>query len=197
MIASCDSQTNTRTDNNETPDLSAKTDSITIPVESSTETGFNSVILELPVIGSFELTKMKLDSLNEYGAGDCWGTVRRYSLPNVGLAIDSMTCGEYGFTYTSYLLSDKDFIQVVYTKKSESILNPETTSYFYVQQEQVIDFNSDPAISMTRTDTVNDYKLRENPIDKNFVTETLKDRQTTYEHFEMEYQGIWEMELDY
>jgi len=197
LIASCDSQTSKRVDNNQIPDLSVETDSTTNPIENLTKTESKSELLELPVIGTFELTSMIMDSTNEYGAGDCWGKLARYSLPSVGLAIDSMTCGEYGFTYTSYLLSDKDFIQVVYTKKSESILNPETTSYFYVQQEQVIDFNSDPAISMTRTDTVNDYKLRENPIYKNFVTETLKDRQTTYEHFEMEYQGIWEMELDY
>jgi len=163
-------------------------------IENDTEQTDN---LEIPVIGSFELSKMKMDSLNKYGAGDCWGTIRRYSLPNVGLAIDSMTCGEYGFTYTYYLLSDKDFIQLVYTKKSESILDPETSSYYYVQEEQVIDFNADPAISMTKIDTLTDYKLREMPINKDFSTENLKDKQTTYEHFEMEYKGTWEMEIDY
>ena len=37
------------------------------------------------------------------------------------------------------------------------------SSYFFVQQEQVIDFNSDPAISMMKIDTVYEYNLRENP----------------------------------
>ena len=64
-------------------------------------------------------------------------------------------------------------------------------------QEQVIDFNSAPAISMTKIDTVYDYNHRENRINKEFKIDTLKDRQTTYEHLEMEYQGLWEMELDY
>jgi len=197
ILSSCNSQTNSRTDNVESIDISVKTDSTTNPVEKSIKTDSKSDLLELPVIGSFELSEMKIDSLNEYGAGDCWGTIRRYSLPNVGLAIDSMTCGEYGFTYTYYLLSNKDFIQVVYTKKSESILDPASNSYSYVQEEQVIDFNSDPATSMTKIDTLTDYKLREKPIDKEFSIEKLKDRQTTYEHLEMNYQGTWEMEIDY
>jgi len=196
LIISCNTQTKKSLDKNEISDLEVKTDSTTSVVKS-TKTDSESEILELPVLGSFELSEMKIDSFNEYGAGDCWGTIRRYSLPNVGLAIDSMSCGEYGFTYTYYLLSDKDFIQVVYTKKSESILNPETNSYFYVQQELVIDFNTDPTTTMTKIDTINDYKLRENPIDKKYSTETLKDNQTTYEHFEMEYKGTWEMEIDY
>jgi hypothetical protein len=195
LFSSCDSQT--KTYNNERPNVLVKTDSPTILVENVTETDSELEILVLPIIGSHELSNMKIDSLNEYGAGDCWGKVRRYSLPNVGLAIDSMTCGEYGFTYTYYLLSVKDSIQVVYTKKSESILDAETNSYFYVQQERVIDFNSHPATSMIKIDTINDYKRRESPIDKEYSTEILKDKQKTYEHYEMGYQGTWEMEMDY
>ena len=195
MLGSCNSQT--KTENTEKTELTQKVDSSKKQTEKSTHIDYHLEKIDIPVIGSFELSKMKMDSLNEYGAGDCWGNIRRYSLPNIGLAIDSMTCGEYGFTYTYYLLSDKDFIQVVYTKNSESILNPETNSYFYVQEEQVIDFNSDPATSMTKIDTLTDYKLREKPIDKEFSTEILKDKQTTYEHLEMNYQGTWEMEIDY
>jgi hypothetical protein len=195
LFGSCNSEI--KKDNIESADLSVKSDSTTNPVEISTETDAKSETLNLPVIGTFELSKMKIDSVNEYGAGDCWGKIRRYSLSNVGLAIDSMTCGEYGFTYTYYLLSDNDFIQVVYTKKSESILDPETSSYYYVQEEQVIDFNVDPAISMIKIDTLTDYKLREKPINKDFSTQNLKDKQTTYEHFEMEYKESWEMEIDY
>ena len=108
-----------------------------------------------------------------------------------------MTCGEYGFTYTYYLLSDKDFIKAVYTKESESILDPEINSYFYVQKEQVIDFNSDPATVMTKIDTITSFKLREKPIENEFSTEKLKDKQTTYGHLEMNYQGTWEMGIDY
>lgn len=192
LLASCYSKTNKI----ESTDLTVKTNSITNTVESSTKSGFKSEALDLPILGSFELAEMKLDSLNEYGAGDCWGTIRKYSLTNTGLAIDSMTCGEYGFTYTYYLLSDKDFIQVIYTKKSESILDTETFSYFYVQEEQIIDFKAHPAISMTKIDTITDYEARENPIDKKYLSEILEDKQTTYKHFEIDYKGAWEMKLD-
>ncbi|TRZ43129.1 hypothetical protein [Robertkochia solimangrovi] len=197
LLGSCNSQTNTKTKNTESTDLTQKVDSTEKLTEKSTQTDYQLEKIDIPVIGTFELSEMKMDSLNEYGAGDCWGTIRRYSLPNFGLAIDSITCGEYGFTYTYYLLSDKDFIQVVYTKKSESILDPETNSFFYVQEEQVIDFNSDPATSMNKIDTLTDYKLREKPIDKEFSTEILKDKQTSYDHLEMNYQGTWEMEIDH
>ncbi len=195
LIISCNSQTENKTSENQNSELSIVIDSRTNQDESLTNTESDAEILDLPVIGTFELNSMKLDSLNEYGAGDCWGTIRRYSLSNVGLVIDSMTCGEYGYTYTYYLLSAKNFIQVVYTKKSESILDPEKNSYFYVQQEQVIDYNSNPVIKMTRIDTLNDYNQRQNQIDKKFVTDTIKDKQTTYKHFEMEYIGTWEMKL--
>ena len=197
LIASCDYQMKKRVDTNENPDLSAKNDSTIKLIDNSPPTSSKSEILELPLIGSFELAKMKIDSLNKYGAGDCGRIVRRYSMPNVGLAIDSMTCGEYGFTYSYYLLSDKDFIQAVYTKKSSSVSNPKTNSYFFVQQERVVDFNSVPATSKTKVDTISDYTLRENPIDKKYSTEILKDKQITYEYFEMEYKATWEIEMDY
>ncbi|GAB3333646.1 hypothetical protein GCM10027429_14450 [Marivirga atlantica] len=197
LLWSCNSQPNTKTENSESTTQIQKVDSTTKPIEKPTQTIYKTDNLDIPIFGSFELSKMKMDSLNEYGAGDCWGTIRRYSLPNAGLAIDSMTCGEYGFTYTYYHLSDKDFIQIVYTKKSESILDPESNSYYYVQTEQVTDFNLEPAILMTKTDTVTYFDQREKGIDKEFIKETLKDKQRTYEHFEMEYRGKWERELDY
>ena len=140
---------------------------------------------------------MEIDSINEYGAGDCWGKVIRYSLPNIGLAIDSMSCGEYGYTYTYYLLSLKDFIQVVFIKESESLLDTVNESYFYVQREHIYDFNSSPAILMTRIDTVYEYNLRENLIKKKFINESLKDRQYTSQFLNAEYNGVWSKELDY
>jgi len=196
LVTSCGFQKNKRSESLLSSDSVEKTNSTNEHSENLTEMESNPEIIELPVIGTFELNNMKLDSLNKYGAGDCWGTIRRYSLPDVGLAIDSMNCGEYGYIYKYYLLSNKDFIQVVYTKKSESILNLEKNTYFYIQQEQVIDFNSDPAISMIKIDTVYEYNLRDNPINKKFVTTDLRDVQKIYNQLDNEYQGKWDMELD-
>lgn len=197
VLSSCNSLSDSRTINVEEIAFSAKTDSATITVDKTSKASSEFDLLELPVVGSFDLSEMKIDSLNEYGAGDCWGTIRRYSIPNIGLAIDSMTCGEYGFSYTYYLLNDTDIIQMIFSKTSESVLNTETNEYCYIQKEQVIDFSSDPAISMTRTDTVTDYNRMEKAIDKDFIKEILKDRLTSYQHIEMEYQELWQMESDY
>jgi hypothetical protein len=194
IVASCNSGKNAKAE------MAIPNSIIGLENESAEDSTRGEAYIEkliLPVMGTFELNKTKTDSLNEYGAGDCWGTIRRYTLPDAGLAIDSMSCGEYGFTYSYYLLSTNDLIQVVYSKKSESILNPESDSYFYVQQEKVIDFNSDPAIYMERTDTVYDYKSRNNHIKKKFVTETLKDKQTSYENLEGEYLKTWQRKLEY
>ncbi|MBK6265098.1 hypothetical protein JKA74_08615 [Marivirga sp. S37H4] len=196
LFAFCNFQNESKNKGGKSSNQTIENKSIDKSLELSSFQKNNSETIELPVIGTFELGSAEIDSTNEYGAGDCWGKIKRYSLANVGLAIDSMSCGEYGFTYTYYLLSQTDFVQSVFIQKSESILNPENNSYFYIQEEQVIDFNSDPAISMIRVDTVYEYNLRQNQIKKKFVTDALKDKQKTYEHLEMEYQGTWTRQLD-
>lgn len=82
-----------------------------------------------------------------------------------------------------------------FTKKSDALINSEDTAYFYVQQEQLIDFNADPSTAMSRVDTVYDCNLRQHQIDKELVTDTLDGQQTNYEHLELQFLRSWEMKL--
>lgn len=176
------------------PEMDIVNDSLSAEMDDSTAIEMSAEILEIPVIGKFDLNTMNVDSVKAYEGGDCWGTIRRYSSPTSGLAIDSVTCGEFGYTYAYYLLSTKDFIEVVYVKKSESVWNVDTDSFCYIQQEQVTDFNAVPVITLTKSDTVYDYQQRDHKINKEFVTETLKDTQTMREILEMNYKGTWATE---
>ncbi|WP_417907776.1 hypothetical protein [Christiangramia aquimixticola] len=151
----------------------------------------------LSVMETYDLSKMKTDRVNEYEFGDCWGKTGKYSLPHLKLVIDSMSCGEYGYTYSNYLLSSDNVIQVFYVKQSESVMPPEADSYFFVQQEKVINLNSDPPTVLRRSDTVYEYGLRENPIKKKFETGILRDKQITAKQFEREYSEIWERKSDF
>lgn len=63
--------------------------------------------LEILTLGKFNTSRVTKDSTNEYGAGDCFGKVTYYSKKSMGLGIDSMSCGEYAYTYTHYLLDSK------------------------------------------------------------------------------------------
>ena len=137
-------------------------------VKSTSQSPVKQTLVNLPIMGSFNIDEMTIDSTNKYGAGDCWGSIRRYSLPNVGLCTDSMICGEYGYTYTSYLLSPINFIQVVHTMESETVLDSIPS---YILTERIVDFNSHPATFMERIDTVLNNRIV--AITKDFKSDTL------------------------
>jgi hypothetical protein len=164
-------------------------DSITKPEDKQPLDKNPEEILDLHILGTFDLTTASIDSTNEYGGGDCFGKITKYSIPDGTLAVDSMSCGDYGYTYTYYLLGPEDLIQAIFTRKSQPFLNKENNYDGYLIKEQVIDFKSEPSISMLKTDKVPD--LLDNTIDKPFENEALKDRQTAYQYWKQEYQGHW------
>lgn len=147
--------------------------------------------LIVPELGEFVLSEMKQDSLNAYGEADCWGHIAKYSSTNKILAIDSISCGQYGYAYRYYVVDEKEAIKKVYAKSSESIINPKTNLYFYVTTELVLDFEQEPAVSKTRLDTVYDYQYREQQIKKEFLVEVLKNKQAVYKNYETEYRNSW------
>ncbi|MDX5513575.1 MAG: hypothetical protein LPK01_15310 [Hymenobacteraceae bacterium] len=147
--------------------------------------------LEILVLGKFLLPDVSTDSTNEYGAGDCFGKVTYYSQRNIGLGIDSMSCGEYGYTNTHYLLNSKKMVQAVYLKKSESLPQSDGT-WKNALTERLIDFRNNRAIVKERMDTVNDDT--QSIINKKFEIKELKDRQTSLEHWNNEFQVLWEKE---
>ena len=171
-------------------------DSLLIDIkEKETTTNQHGNKIDLPAFGVFDLAAMKVDSTHKYGAGDCEGNVTRYASAHGGLATDSLLCGEWGYTYTHYLLSPKGSIQGVFITKSESAVNPQNNAYYFILTEQIIDFKSDPASVLVRIDTANDYSNK--VIEKPFTEDTTANLQTSQDHWQMEYESLWEKELDY
>ena len=150
--------------------------------------------LENLTLGKFNTSGVTRDSTNEYGAGDCFGKVTYYSQKGMGLGIDSMTCGEYGYTYTHYLLESKKGIQAVYFKKSESLLQPDG-NWKYALTERILDFRNSQATIMERVDTLNDNN--KDVIAKDFEVKKLNDRQTALKKWATDFKELWEMEESY
>ncbi|MBB6613158.1 hypothetical protein H7F15_19115 [Pontibacter sp. Tf4] len=144
--------------------------------------------------GKFNTSGVRRDSTNEYGAGDCFGKVTYYSQESMGFGIDSMSCGEYGYTYTHYLLDSKKAIQAVYLKKSESLLQPDG-NWKYALTERIFDFRNSQATIMERVDTLNDYN--KDVIAKDFEVKKLNDRQSALKKWATDFKELWEMEESY
>jgi hypothetical protein len=153
----------------------------------------DSALINL-TLGKFSTTGITRDSTNEYGAGDCFGKVTYYSQKSMGLGIDSMSCGEYGYTYTHYLLDSKKAIQAVYLKKSESILQSEG-NWKYALTERIFDFRNSQATIKDRADTLNDNS--KDLIAKDFVVTKLNDRQTALKKWTNNFKELWETEESY
>jgi len=174
--------------------LDSDTETNVIDEQSSISNIDNNSILKLPVIGTFDVSDMAIDSAYEYGTGDCWGNITQYSYDNIALGVDSNSCGDYGFRNTYYLLSKNGGLQVVYRKESSSFLSPRSNVRSYVRSETVVDFNQIPAVSYIRIDT--SESISDFSIDQEFRIDTMSDTQTSYEHWTLEYEGLWTMHFD-
>lgn len=155
----------------------------------------NTAMLDLPFLGQFELNNAAIDSMNEYEAGDCWGRIKQYSWSQAILAMDSLTCGEYGFTNTYYLLSPKGQIKSVYIQESTPRLNPKHASSDFVLREQIINFKTDPAISKMRIDSASE--CFDSMTDKVFTRNTLGEGRGDSQFWELQYHETWQSDLDY
>lgn len=147
--------------------------------------------LEILTLRNFNTSGGTRDSTNEYGAGDCFGKVTFYSLKGGGLGIDSMSCGEYGYTYTHYLLDSKKAIQAVYLKNSESLLQPDG-NWKYALAERIFDFRNSQATMMERTDTLDEHS--KDVIAKDFDVIKLNDRQSAVKKWSKGFKELWEKE---
>jgi hypothetical protein len=145
--------------------------------------------LENLMLGKLKTSAMSVDSTNEYGAGDCFGKITYCSQGGMGLGIDSMSCGEYGYTYTHYLLNSKNEIQGVYLKQSESLLQTDG-NWKYALTERIIDFRNAQAAIMERVDTLDDHTV--NSIAKEFEVKNSEDRRSSLELWEVRFKELWE-----
>ncbi len=156
--------------------------------------------ITFPTIGDFSLSSMKQDSTHEYGGGDCEGQITRYSIDQIALGVDSLFCGEYGYTFTHYLLNTHNNVQAVHSIKCEWNVNPDKkNSSVYILTEKIIDFNTDTAKILIRIDTLFEYNVSNDkypePSNKAFTVETTKDQKSLAKKVELEYMSQWDADL--
>lgn len=146
--------------------------------------------IEVGILQDFNPAQGKVLRRNEYGAGDCWGSITEYALPKGSLAIDSMTCGEYGFTYTRYLFNANKQLIAVRVKKSDTLFGDNDEAAFS-RVERLVDFSRSPAKVQIKTDTIKDYALREAPLQQAFQAGELPNRKEAYTRWEQSYKEAW------
>lgn len=151
--------------------------------------------LKLPRMGSFRLTTK--EKTNQYGAGDCWGGVAEYLTENTRLAIDSGSCGDYGYTYTFYELDQRNNVQRVFVKEYQSAMTVSLGDY-PVLREQFIDLTGEYVKSEVRTDTMR-TRREEHWLTTTFRSDTLTNKEATAKRLQEDYQGLWtrKVEADY
>ncbi|HAP64943.1 MAG TPA: hypothetical protein DCR93_37490, partial [Cytophagales bacterium] len=152
--------------------------------------------LEAPVVFDELLFNfMQEDSMHEYGAGDCFGTVRKYSSKAWSLAFDSLSCGEYGYTHTVYFFDTQGQILAVQTVGSSTIFENSLGVTFFLLSEQIIDFRPEIPRHWSRVDTALDYD--DKFIVAPFAQEPLENVDSVYQELLSNLKGAWEMDLDY
>lgn len=140
----------------------------------------------IPDYKEFELNNIDKDSVHIYNGGDCSGNVSRFKIKDKYLTIDSLFCGDYGNTYTKYILDSKNSIELIFRESSKNIRSG-------IELSQVlIDFRQTPAITKERTDTI--YTDKGKNISKEFIKDTLTDTQASYEHWILQYGEIWTLD---
>ena len=155
----------------------------------------NNAVLDLPQIGKIDLNTLSIDSVHHYGSADTWGHITKYSSSTLRFAIDSVDMGIYGSLNRYYLLDTKDNIQAVFTQRGEEpIYNEESHTMTYSFKEELIDFRSETAISLTRSEITS--SLTHSLANQRFVESPLKNEQEVHQYFQTEYATAWNAVLE-
>lgn len=154
-------------------------------VDVSNTSGLKNKKIEIPFYGKIELIESKKDSVKVFNGGDCEGSLSRYEIDKKFIAIDTTSCGDYGDTYTTYILDSLNAIELVY--KKEMVMNKDAL----ISSQLVINFNEQPVIAKTLIDTIYSGKQK---VDKVFKNDTITEVLTSYEHWDMHYKDIWNYE---
>ncbi|WP_298473190.1 hypothetical protein [uncultured Maribacter sp.] len=138
--------------------------------------------ISIPSFGEIEVNQNQIDSTHIFNAGDCGGNITRYKIDKKFVTIDTTSCGDYGDTYTCYVLDSINSIELVFEEKYTFIKNGK------IINQLLIDFNEEPVIAKKRTDTV--YSNKEKHLNL-FQGDTLVDVLKSFENWSLNYENIW------
>ena len=147
----------------------------------------------------FDISGTSLDSTHQYGGGDCFGDIYHFSSSDLIIDVDSMKCGEYGFTFTHYILDENESLKAARELKWESIMNEDATAYVHVLSEHIYDFRQDPSVFLMRGDTLKEHFIQQggypHHVSQPFDQTEIQNYQTTYEQLSEKRVGTWGMNL--
>lgn len=105
------------------------------------------------------LSDYTMDSVHRYGAGDCFGTIRRYTGAET-IVIDSMSCSEYSFRFIWYWLDASGRVYQAQEATWQSLLNSTWDDYDHIYSESVhLAAGSDSLLTFSRIDTLESHYL--------------------------------------
>ena len=187
FLGACDSpqeNNNNLTEKNQTD--SVVTDTVKHPTETPVTTGG----LQVPTLGQFDLAAMAKDAPHKYGGGDCYGHATKYALDQTIFVTDSVSCGEYGSTYTHYLLDASGKIQAIYINEPKMQFVDGADQPTFVVREQVIDFRTDPITTLERSASfANSGEAVPNTAD--FTNGPLTETPADFAYWEKAYKELW------
>lgn len=149
---------------------------------------------DLSVLQSTAPLEGKMLRRHTYGAGDCWGSITEYALPSGKIAVDSSTCGEYGFTYTRYLLDADEKLLALGIKSSETLFDGDEAAFS--RTEHLLDFSQTPAQVQIKNDTIQDYAQREATLTQAFQNAPLPKPDEAYAQYQKAYMDTWKSESE-
>jgi hypothetical protein len=110
-----------------------------------------------------------------------------------------MTCGEYGYTFTHYLLNKSNSIEAVRELKWESIINNDATGYTHILSEHFYDFRTDIPAFYLRKDTMDIHFLQmdqyPDSVALQFRKESFADYQEIHERLSLQLANSWKRTL--
>jgi hypothetical protein len=141
-----------------------------------------------PLLGASTLTDYDLEIEHQYGGGDCMAEVLQYASGDNILTIDSMSCGDYGFTTTRYMLSN-DVLQMVHVAAIDNMGQ--------LWEEIIYDFRQEPYQQFTRKGVMNEQGGgAELAYQNNPSKEDLVELQSSPEKLKKAYKSLFEQEVE-
>lgn len=105
---------------------------------------------DIPTVSELDVASYNHERGHKYGGGDCFGVIREYTANDMQLVTDTMGCGEYGSTYTYYIMNNAGELMGVRNIEYEASAGAEKVMRSW--HESFYDFREGNAFMLIRKD---------------------------------------------
>lgn len=135
-----------------------------------------------------DISTFTKEGIRTNGAGDCFGTITKYTKEKFEIGIDDSSCDIYGFNNKYFLLSN-DVLKRVHQKQAQSQAGYQTETASYVLTEKVFNFSVKPYMQYVRQDTVKEMNIK--LLQTDFVASEIEDSETLQAQLMAQYIETW------